>query len=114
MPGMSGLEVLARIREEFPSVRVVILSMNAAEPYVLQAVRAGAAGYLLKQADAKELEIALTAVMRGETYLSPAVSKHVVTEYVRRAGTEPSSLDRLTPRQREVLQLLAEGHSSKE
>jgi DNA-binding NarL/FixJ family response regulator len=114
MPGMNGLEAAARVAREFPNVRVIILSMNAAEEYVLQALRCGAAGYLLKNADTAELDLALKAVMRGETYLSPAVSKHVVADYVRRVGSEASPLERLTPRQREVLQLIAEGNTTKE
>jgi DNA-binding NarL/FixJ family response regulator len=77
-------------------------------------LRAGAAGYLVKDAGTAELETAVRAVARGETYLSPAVSKHVVGEYLRRVGADESPLDPLTPRQREVLQLLAEGHSAQD
>ncbi len=114
MPGLNGLEVAAQVADNFPFVRVMILSMHATEEYVLRALRAGAAGYLLKDADTAELELAINAVTRGETYLSPAVSKHV-TEYVRRVGEDAhSTLDRLTPRQREVLQLVAEGHTTQE
>ena len=114
MPGLNGLEVAAQVADNFPYVRVVILSMHATEEYVLRALRAGAVGYLLKDADTAELELAIKAVTRGETYLSPAVSKHV-TEYVRRVGQEAhSTLERLTPRQREVLQLVAEGHTTQE
>jgi len=114
MPGLNGLEVAAQVADNFPFVRVMILSMHATEEYVLRALRAGAAGYLLKDADTAELELAIKAVTRGETYLSPAVSKHV-TEYVRRVGEEThSTLERLTPRQREVLQLVAEGHTTQE
>jgi len=114
MPGLNGLEVAAQVADNFPYVRVIILSMHATEEYVLRALRAGAAGYLLKDADTTELELAIKAVTRGETYLSPAVSKHV-TEYVRRVGQEAhSALERLTPRQREVLQLVAEGHTTQE
>ncbi len=114
MPGLNGLEVAAQVADNFPYVRVMILSMHATEEYVLRALRAGAAGYILKDADTAELELAIKAVTRGETYLSPAVSKHV-TEYVRRVGEEThSTLERLTPRQREVLQLVAEGHTTQE
>jgi DNA-binding NarL/FixJ family response regulator len=114
MPGLNGLEVAAQVADNFPFVRVIILSMHATEEYVLRALRAGASGYLLKDADTSELELAIKAVTRGETYLSPAVSKHV-TEYVRRVGEEThSTLERLTPRQREVLQLVAEGYTTQE
>ena len=114
MPGLNGLQVAARLAEEFPRVRVLILSMYLNEEYVWQALRAGASGYLLKDSGDSELEIAIRAVARGETYLSPPVSKRVISDYMLRAGSEPSSLERLTPRQREVLQLIAEGHSTKE
>jgi len=114
MPGLNGLEVAAQVADNFPYVRVIILSMHATEEYVLRALRAGASGYLLKDADTSELELAIKAVTRGETYLSPAVSKHI-TEYVRRVGEGVhSALERLTPRQREVLQLVAEGHTTQE
>jgi DNA-binding NarL/FixJ family response regulator len=113
MPGMNGLEALARISKEHPDVRVIILSMHATEEYVHQAFKAGASGYLLKDAAAAELDVAVRAVARGETYLTPAVSRHVV-EYLRRAGNGGSSADLLTPRQREILQLIAEGKTTKE
>jgi len=118
MAGMNGLEATARITRDYPGTRVIILSMHATEEYVLQALRAGAAGYLLKDAGLGELELAIKSVSRGETYLSPAVSKHVIDEYVRstggasrRADAETTPFDRLTPRQREILQLIAEGHT---
>lgn len=114
MAGLNGLDATARIAKSFPEVRVIILSMHASEEYVLQALRAGAMGYILKDAGTAELEIAIRAVGRDETYLSPAVSKHVVANYVRRVGGEVNSLERLTRRQREILQLIAEGHSTQE
>jgi len=114
MPELNGLEATARIVKDYPSVRVIVLSMHASEEYVWQALRAGAAGYLLKDADTAELELAVKAVARGESYLSPAVSKHVIGDYIRRTGGETSSLELLTPRQREILQLIAEGHTTKD
>jgi DNA-binding NarL/FixJ family response regulator len=114
MPGLGGLEVSAQLREALPEVRVVMLSMHANEEYVLQALRAGAAGYMLKDSATAELELALKAVMQGETYLSPPISKQVVEGYVQRVGAEQTASDNLTPRQRQVLQLIAEGHSTKE
>ena len=113
MPRLSGLEAAARLRETQPSVRVLILSMHLNEEYVRQALRHGAAGYLLKDAAPTELSTAIQAVLRGETYLSPAVSKGVMSDYVDRLRqAEPGGP--LTPRRREVLQLVAEGLSSKE
>ncbi len=113
MPGLNGVEAAARLTREGPRPRVIILSMHTGEEYVLRAIRAGAAGYLLKDAKPVELETAVRAVARGEIYLSPAVSRYVVEDYVRRGSTDRGPLDRLTPRQREVLQLIAEGNTTK-
>jgi DNA-binding NarL/FixJ family response regulator len=112
MPEMNGLEATAHVTKEFPDIQVIILSMYSTEEYVLQALRAGASAYLLKNADGTELEKAIRAVQRGETYLSQAISEHVAA-YIRRAGSETSPLERLTLRQREILQLIAEGYSTK-
>jgi DNA-binding NarL/FixJ family response regulator len=114
MSGLNGLEAAARIAKQHPEVRVLMLSAHANDDYVKQALRAGAAGYLLKQASISELDLAIQAVARGETYLSPAVSKHVIADYIRRVGVEKSPLELLTSRQREILQLVAEGRSTKE
>jgi DNA-binding NarL/FixJ family response regulator len=114
MPGLNGLEVVARVASLDASIRTVILSIHTSEEYVLRALRAGATGYLLKGSAVSELEIAVRAAARGETYLSPTVSKHVVDEYVSRTGAEADPLAVLTPRQREILQLVAEGQKSKE
>ncbi|HVF10001.1 MAG TPA: response regulator transcription factor [Abditibacteriaceae bacterium] len=114
MPELNGLEATARVSKEFPAVRVVMLSAHANEEYVLQSLRAGAVGYVLKDAGPEELEIAIRAAAQGDSYLSPAVSRHVVADYVRRAGVETSTLERLTSRQREILQLIAEGRTSRE
>jgi len=113
MKGITGLEAAARMRDQFPEVRVVILSMHSGEEYVLQALRAGAIGYLLKDAATGELELALRSVMRGESWFSPAVSRQVVEGYVQRVGGEAVA-DVLTARQREVLKLVAGGKSTKE
>src|SRR5262249_3930028 len=114
MPGLNGLEATARIARDHPETRVIILSMHVSEEYAARALRAGGAGYLPKDVDVRELELALEAVARGETYLSPVVSTHIVADYRRRLTDAPDVLSRLTPRQREVLQLLAEGHSTKD
>ena len=113
MKGMNGLEAAVRMRERHAAVRVVILSMHAGEEYVLQALRAGAVGYLLKDAATGELELALRSVMRGESWFSPAVSRQVVEGYVQRVGGEAAA-EVLTARQREVLRLVAGGKSTKE
>ncbi len=113
MPGLSGLEATRHVRQEFPMVQVIILSMYANTEYARQALHAGAAGYLLKNSRISEVEIAINAAMKGETYLSPTVAKFIVADYTRRGSSETSALERLTPRQLEVLQMIAEGHSRK-
>ena len=109
MPGLNGITAVGRVKSESPSVRVIIISMHDNEEYVWQALTAGAAGYILKDASPSELEFAIRAVARGGSYLSPAVSRHVVNDYVRLGSPERSSGERLTPRQREIVQLIAEG-----
>jgi DNA-binding NarL/FixJ family response regulator len=113
MAGLNGLEVAARLAAAASPVRIIVLSMHANEEYVLQALRAAAAGYVLKDADTVELGLALKAAMRGETYLSPAVSRQVVASYVQRTGTD-DLLAPLSERQRETLRLIAEGRSTQE
>ena len=113
MPEMNGLEATSRIVKEFPCVRVIILSMHTSEEYVWQALKAGAIGYLPKDTDAEELNVAIQSVRNGTTYLTPSVSKQVVENYMQRMGDEMSVADVLTPRQREILQLIAEGNSLK-
>jgi DNA-binding NarL/FixJ family response regulator len=114
MAGLNGLEATERIMKEFPKVRVIILSMHANEEYVLQTLRAGASGYLLKDAATTELGLAVQAVARGDTYLSPAISKRVIEDYVGRTSGQKGLSEQLTSRQREILQLIAEGKSTKE
>ena len=114
MPGLNGLEATARILKETPSTRVIILSMYANEEYVREAVKAGASGYLVKRAAATELELAITTVARGEKYFSPLVSATITKDRRGHITGDRSWLERLTPRQREILQLIAERHSTKE
>ena len=114
MPGMNGLEAARRVAEESARTRVVVLSMYAEASYVRQALKAGVAGYLLKGAAVAELPLALQAVMRGETYLTPKVSQTVVQELLHCGPASADPLEGLTQRQREILQLIAEGRSTKE
>ena len=114
MPGLNGLEAAARAAKSAPEVKIIVLSMHANEEYVLQSLKAGAKGYLLKDAGLAELQLALESVSSGQTFLSPAISKHLIDAYVERTsdGMEPFTL--LTSRQREILQLIAEGATTKE
>jgi DNA-binding NarL/FixJ family response regulator len=115
MKGLNGLDVAARITRDHPSVKVVILSMHTNEEYVLQALKNGAVGYLIKDAATEELRLALNAVRNGETYLSPVISKSVVDNLIALSKNgNPDAAGLLTPRQREILQLIAEGRSTKE
>jgi Response regulator containing a CheY-like receiver domain and an HTH DNA-binding domain len=115
MPSLNGLDATARILRECPRTKVLILSMHTGEDYVLQALRAGATGYLLKDAATAELRLALEAVQRGETYLSPTISKEVLARH-RQLANDPKAdtTKTLTPRMREIVQLIAEGRSTKE
>lgn len=115
MPGLNGLDATARLTREHPQAKVLVLSMHAGDDYVLQALAAGAAGYLLKDAATTELALALDAAARGETYLSSTLSPDLLARH-REALANPKVgiVKGLTPRMREILQLIAEGKSSKE
>jgi DNA-binding NarL/FixJ family response regulator len=114
MPSLTGLEVARRASLEAAEVRIIIVSMHTTEDYIARAIRAGVAGYILKNADPIELELAIRAAMRGEVYLSPAVSKSLIEDYSRRLAQDLALEDHLTARQREVLQLIAEGQTTKD
>jgi DNA-binding NarL/FixJ family response regulator len=115
MRGLNGLETAAGVAHEFPQIKVIILSMHANEEYVIQALRAGAAGYLLKDSATIELELALEAVERGEKYLSPAISRTVIDGYLARvSGAGDAVAHPLTPRQLQILKCVAGGQSTKE
>lgn len=114
MPGLNGLDATSRIVKESSTTRVILLSMYANEEYLSQALQVGASGYLLKGAELAELELAIRTVSRGETYLTPAVAKYAVEAYRNKSGTPPSPLAKLSGRQREILQLIAEGYTTKD
>ena len=114
MPELNGIEVTARVTEKFPHVRVLILSMHKTEDYARRALRAGAAGYLLKDSDTAEYQLAIHALAAGDSYLSLAIAKHLVSNFARNTDNAQDSLARLTSRQREILQLIAEGRSRQE
>ena len=114
MPGLNGLDATLRIIKESPTTRVILLSMHANEEYFQQALEVGASGYLLKGAELAELELALRTVARGETYLTPAVAKYAIKAYREKSEGPSGPLMKLSMRQREILQLIAEGQTTKD
>ncbi len=110
MPKLGGLAAMHQIRAAAGPTRIVLLSMYDNDEYVTEAVRAGAAGYLIKDAAVEELALALQAVARGDTYLSPSISRKLAAAFSGGARTGPG----LTARQTEILRLVAQGRSSKE
>lgn len=114
MPDLGGLETLPRIIKDFPNVKVVMLSAHATEDYVSRALRSGASGYVLKDATTVELGLVLESVARGKVYLSPLISRIIIKSYMERTGGGLSPLEQLTSRQREILQMIAEGKNTKE
>lgn len=114
MPSLNGLEVARRTAQISPATRVIILSMYADPSYVRQALKAGVAGYLLKGAAVSELSLALDAVMKGEKFLTPKVAQTVVEGFLRDGDPDGEPVEDLTERQREILQLIAEGRSTRE
>lgn len=116
MPNLNGIEAAQQITQGHAELAVIVLSMHPDESYVLRALKAGAKGYLLKDSAESDLITAVRAVARGKSFFSPAVSKVLLDDYIRklkRSGAE-DAYDLLTPREREVLQLVAEGKSNKE
>ena len=114
MPGMNGIEATRQIIADDPGVRIIALSMHSDRQFVSEMLKAGAKAYLLKQCAVDELIIAIKTVLKNQTYISPCISGVVVDQFVRAASkSEPNVFSRLTDREREVLQLMAEGNSSK-
>jgi DNA-binding NarL/FixJ family response regulator len=113
MPGLNGLEVTRQVGKRSPHTRVIMLSMYSNEAYVLEALRNGAAGYVLKEASATDLIRAVREVIAGRRYLSPPLSEHAIEAYVQKAQDELlDPYKTLTTREREVLQLAAEGRTN--
>ena len=116
MPLLNGIEATRQIVRKFPDIRVLMLSMHSAEAYIIQALKAGARGYLLKDAADVELIRGVMAVANGKSYFSPAVSKVMLDDYVKHLAERgiADRFDSLSEREREVFQLVAEGHTNKE
>jgi two-component system, NarL family, response regulator NreC len=116
MPGLNGIEATAQITRKFPEVAIVMLSMHSDESYVLRCLRAGARGYVLKEAAESELIEAIRAVRSGKAFFSPKVRRLLQQEHIERIRREGGvdSYDLLTEREREILQLIGEGNSNKD
>lgn len=114
MPRMHGLEVLKHVRTNSPNTRVIVLSMHNDEPYVIEALRAGAAAYLLKGSESEEIAQALKEVLAGRRYLSAPLSEWAINALTTRVADNSDPLNALSPREREVLQLSAEGYGNPE
>ena len=115
MPGMNGIEAITEIKRRHPEIRVLVMTVHKAEDYIHASLKAGAEGYILKDATPEEFAVAIRSVLRGKTYLSMDVSEQVVTGYLgggKTSGTG-SVYDSLTHREREVLKLVAEGRTNK-
>lgn len=114
MPILNGIDAARQLRKLLPSARLIFLTMHADPDYVAEAFRAGAMGYLLKRAAASELLTAIRAVLKGNHYVSPLVTRNALELMISLPKPGGKFSDRLTPRQREVLQLVAEGRTRKE
>lgn len=114
MPKLNGLDATRHIKKQCPDIKILVLTMHSNEEYIFEILKAGASGYVLKKAAPTELITAIKAVYRGEIFLSPGVSKTVVQEYLTKAAKDKAPTSLLTEREREILQLIAEGHSNRE
>ena len=116
MPRLNGLEATERILRDCPNIKIVILSMYANEQYVRKAFQVGASAYLLKKSAVAELQLAFKAIIHGERYLSPPIASLLVNEFLnyKTSDENTSTADVLTSREREIMQLIAEGYSNQE
>ena len=114
MAGLNGIETTRRITKDWPDVKVIGLSMHSSDKYVREMFRAGASGYLLKDCSFDELVEAVRIVISGKTYISPAIGDMVIKEYTSKDDENKSVFSILSQREREVLQLLAEGQTTKQ
>ena len=114
MPNLNGLEAVGRLREALNPAQIIMLSQHHEEAYVVQALLAGAVGYLLKDAVVDELPVAIRAVVEGEMYLSKGLPREAIEQGLKERESDLVPLERLTPREREVLQLVAEGNTNRQ
>jgi DNA-binding NarL/FixJ family response regulator len=114
MPRMTGIQAAAELHKRKPEIRLLILSMHASEQFLFEALKAGASGYVLKSGADTDIVDAVRAAMRGDSYLYPSAVSTLVRDYVERGGRGEEQFDVLTPRELEVLKLIAEARTSKE
>ena len=114
MPLLNGIEAVRQVKEINPDIKVVFLTMHSDVTYAAKAFEAGASGYVLKHSAPSELITAIRAAVKGQTYVSPMIAGELMQGYKEGAYLQKEQMFKLTPRQKEVLQLLAEGHSAKE
>jgi DNA-binding NarL/FixJ family response regulator len=114
MPGLNGLDLTRALKRDWPQIKVIVLTMYESDEYFFQVLDAGASGYVLKKAASADLVAAIRAVHAGDVFLYPSVARRLVSDYLARvkSGEEQNSYDGLTPREREVLKLVAEGHTN--
>jgi len=116
MPGMNGIEAITDIKRRYPEIKILVLTVHKTDEYIHESLRAGADGYILKDATHDELRVAVRSVLNGKIYLSPDISSNVISGYLgsgRGGESLASPWDTLTHREREVLKLVAEGHPNK-
>jgi len=114
MPLMNGTEIITQVKQRSKNTKVMIMTMHRGEQYVRMAMSGGADGYILKEDDRRELMFAIGHVLKGNTYISPTVSAKVIEGFLDSKETEQGILDKLTPRERQVMKLIAEGMTNRE
>lgn len=114
MPGINGMEATKEIKSKLPDTNVLVLTMHRSEEYFFQMLEAGASGYVLKGAETHELINAVRVVARGDAFLYPSMARRLVAEYLSQSGFDPPGGGKITEREREILQLIAEGFTNKE
>jgi DNA-binding NarL/FixJ family response regulator len=114
MPRMTGIQAAAELHKRKPELKILMLSMHDSEQFLFEALKAGASGYVLKSGADTDIVDAVRAAMRGESYLYPSAVATLVRDYVERGGRGEEQFDVLTPRELEVLKLIAEAHTSKQ